>query len=167
MDQMVGDEFHAAAISVSAEIGTLLRKIIEQASASRDRGAVAARVDHKVANRSLGACSAERAIERDMTCRFENGLEVQLVRYCECAEFDEGACGLTATGYFRGNGIGGIGVGQARHNHRRTGRDRARAINDGYSGKPKLAPARGVSVESDDCPAALYEVTGNGPAHNA
>lgn len=29
--------------------------------------------------------------------------------------------------------------------------------------KLKLAPARGVGVESDDCPAALYEVAGDGP----
>ena len=166
-DQMVGDEFHSAAIAVSTEIGTLLRKVIKQALASRDRGAVAARVDHKVSNRSLGARCAERAIERDMTCGFENGLEAQLVSYCEGTELDDDACGLTTTGYFCGNGVGGIGVGQARHNHRRMGRDRARAINDDHSGKLKLAPARGVGVESDDCPAALYEVAGDGPAHDA
>ena len=72
-----------------------------------------------------------------------------------------------ARGDFRSNRMGSPGVGQARHDRRGAGGDGAGAIDDINAGKRKLAPARRLGVESDDGPAALGEVAGDGAPHDA
>ena len=54
-DQMIGDEFHSAAIAVTAEIGALLGKIGKQIRTPRDRGRIAAGVDDEIPHHGLGA----------------------------------------------------------------------------------------------------------------
>jgi len=166
-DQMIGDKLHSAAITVISKIGTLLGKVGKQACTPRDSGFIAAGVDDEVSNRGLGAGSAEGAVERNMTCRLENGLETRLVSDGERTEFDDNTRWLNTPGNFRRNGMGGTGVGQARHDRRCAGGDSACTIDDGHSGKRKLVPARRFGVESDDGPAALDEVARDGAAHDA
>jgi len=63
-------------------------------------------------------------------------LNCSLSAIVSVTELDDDARGLTTSGNLRGDGIGGIGIGQARHDQRRAGRDGARAIDDRHPGKP-------------------------------
>src|SRR5882757_3428893 len=164
---MIGDKLHSAAITVISEIGSLLGEVCKEAGTSRDSAFVAARVDDEISDRGLSAGSAEGTVERNMTCRLENVLEMQLVGNGERAGFDDNARGLAASGNFRRYRVGGAGVGQARHDRRCAGGNSACTIDDGHPGKRKLAPARRFDVESDDFPAALDEVASDGAPHDA
>ncbi len=64
--QMVGDEFHPAAIAVFAEIGALPGEVGEQVLALRNGLAVAAGIDDEIANLRLRPGSAQRTIQRNM-----------------------------------------------------------------------------------------------------
>jgi len=54
-DQVIGDEFHPAAIAVGAEVGALPGEIGKQTGASGNGSAVATGVDHEIAIYGLGA----------------------------------------------------------------------------------------------------------------
>src|SRR5262249_15204764 len=85
---MIGDEFHPAAVAISAEIRALFGEIGEQAHAGRNRLTVAAGIDHEVADLRLRTGSTERTIERRMTGVLERRLELKLVCKAQCGEFD-------------------------------------------------------------------------------
>ena len=164
---MIGDEFHPAAVAEHAEIGALLGEVGEEDRATRNRSAVAAGIDDKIAHPGLRAGSAQRAIERDVAGLFQDGLEAELVGEGKGGELDHNSGRLAGIGDGLRHALDRGGSGQARHDDRRVTCDLFHAIGDDDLGRRKLGALGGVGIEADHAPPAIDKVAGDRPAHDA
>ena len=114
-DQMIGDEFHPAAIAVGAEIGALPGEIGKQIGASGNGGTVAAGVDHEIAIFGLRAGSTQRTIQRNVAGLLQDGFEAKLVGDGERGEFDHDPRRRGGTGDTLRDILDRCGTGQAGH----------------------------------------------------
>jgi hypothetical protein len=77
-DQVIGDEFHPAAVAELSKIGALLGEVGEQIYALGNGVAIAAGVDDEIANLRLNPGPAQGTVERDVASLLEDGLEASL-----------------------------------------------------------------------------------------
>jgi hypothetical protein len=166
-DQMVGDELHAAAVAERAEIGALFGKIGEQPRAPRNRSAVAAGIDHEITLPCLRAGTAQRTVERNVTCFRQDIFEAKLVGDGKRAEFDHDPRRLAGMGDGARDILDGCGTGKAGQDDRRVARDLYDVGGDRDIRQRHLRAPRRVKVVADSPPSALDQVAGDRPSHDA